>query len=90
MFFKEYKHGNLSEKWAAFLFMGNLICRDAVQGLFSAKIAQKNVQLPLIKEKKIHLVVIRVKQKSMEVSEWTKLENQAEKGFKPRNVFWQN
>lgn len=49
--FKEYKHGNLSEKWAAFLFMGNLICRDAVQGLFSAKIAQKNVQLPLIKEK---------------------------------------
>lgn len=35
----------------------------------------------------------------MEVSEWTKLEglirrtkleNQAEKGFKPKNVFWQN
>lgn len=59
--FKEYKHGSLNEKWAAFLFMGNPICRDAVQGLFSPKIAQKNVQLPLIK--KIHLVVISVKQK---------------------------
>lgn len=51
LFFKEYKHGNLIKKWAVVLFAGNLVRRDGVQGLFSANIAQKNVQLPLIKEK---------------------------------------
>lgn len=48
--------------------------------------------------KKIHLIVIPLKQESIEVSEWTKLErvirrtnleNQAEKRFKTKNVLWQ-
>lgn len=64
--FKEYKHGSLSEKWAVFFFVGN-ICKDAAQGLASPKIAEKNVQLPLIK--KTQFVVIPVKQKSIAVSE---------------------
>jgi len=46
--FKEYKHGSLSEKWAALFFMGNLMCRDAAQAVTSPKTAQKNVQMPLI------------------------------------------